>query len=337
MGDEARVRLSRVFGALCGATVAVIAAPAQAGDSSYRLQIVRADGAASCPSEATIERDVAQRLRRNPFSDDGERGVEVVLERSEGRWRARLYLRVDASDGDPARSLESDAPDCSELGRSVALAVALAIAPELPPEPPPTPAPPAPVCPEPIPPPPPEEKSTWNGALALRLGFSPNLLPHPAPGATLAVSLRGALLGVSAGAAFFPEREQRRGDADVGFGLSSGFLSGCLWARTHDPQVWSCVGARVGALHSVVYAPNPVSAGDHWWWAASSELGVRQTLFGRAFVEIGAAAIFPLVRQRFVVEGAASGAGSAASERGLVYEQGPAAIEGFLGFGVRID
>jgi hypothetical protein len=83
----------------------------------------------------------------------------------------------------------------------------------------------------------------------------------------------------------------------------------------------------VGALHSVVYSPRPSQPGDRFWWAASSELGIRQHVVDRLFVELGAAAVFPLVRHRFVVDSGATPA----------YEQGPAMVEGFAGFGLQLD
>lgn len=292
--------------------------------SKYRLQVVRAEGAASCPSGAVLEQDVTQRLGRSPFADDGERGIELVFERSETGWRAKLYLRIDATESDAARVLESDAADCSELGKSVALAIALAIAPELPPlepKPPPEPV----VCPPPPPPPPPP--STLHGAATLRGLWSPNLLPSSSPGAALSVTLRGELFGANFGGVFYPEAKLQRDAQKLGFGITAGFLSGCLWARTHEPEVWSCIGARVGAVHAVVYAPEPVHPGDRFWSAASMELGLRQTLVSRLFVEGGAAAIFPLVRHRFFVD----------ANTAPIYEQGPAVVEGFVGLGLRLD
>jgi hypothetical protein len=308
--------------------LAVLAVPrvAHALDtgSSYRLQVVRADGAGSCASASLIEQDVVQRLGRNPFSDEGERGIDVLLSRTETQWVAKLYLRIDASDTDEARSIVSDAPDCAELGKSVALAVALAIAPELPPKPEPKPEPP---CPPPVTVTPPPPKPSLHGGAAVRLLYSPNLLPTSALGTSLSVTLRGELVGANFGGIFYPESELQTAESHLGFGVSAAFASGCLWARVKDPQVWSCIGARVGALHSAVYSPVPEHPGDHFWWAASSELGVRQHLFGRAFVELGAAAVFPLLRQRFQVDASSS----------PVYEQGPAVVEGFVGMGLRLD
>jgi hypothetical protein len=337
LGAQSRVRLNRIplWFAAAAATL-VLPCVARASGSTYRLQVVRADGAGSCPSALVIERDVSQRLRRHPFSDTGERGIDVVLERGDGKWLAKLYLRIDPSDSDAVRLIESEAPDCAELGKSVALAVALAIAPELPPEPEPEPKP-EPVCPpaRAVSPPP---KTSLHGAAALRLLFSPNLLPHRSFGSALSVSLRGELVGANFGGLFYPESELQNAGAHLGFGISAAFASGCLWARTKEPQVWSCIGARVGALHSVVYAPEPNRPGDHFWWAASSELGLRQQLYGRLFFEVGAAAVFPLLRQRFEVEASSGSAGTAVPTlTRLVYEQGPAVVEGFLGLGLQLE
>jgi hypothetical protein len=152
-------------------------------------------------------------------------------------------------------------------------------------------------------------------------------LPSGSPGAALSVTLRGELFGANFGGIFYPETKLLRDAQKVGFGISAGFLSGCLWARTHDPEVWSCLGAHLGALHAVVYAPEPEHPGDHFWGAASMELGLRQTLVSRLFVEGGAAAIFPLVRDRFLVD----------ANTTPIYEQGPAVFEGFVGLGLRLD
>jgi hypothetical protein len=74
------------------------------------------------------------------------------------------------------------------------------------------------------------------------------------------------------------------------------------------------------------------------WWAASSELGLRQHFFGRAFLELGAAAVFPLARYRFDVDASSTQAGaSAPAGARTVYEQGAAAVEGFVGVGLRLD
>ncbi len=327
MGVASRVGLNRSSLVWIGALLTLAASrPARADESTYRLQVVRADGAGSCPSASIIQREVAQRLGRNPFSDAGERGIEVMLQRTETKWLAKLYLRIDAGDADSARLIESDALDCAELGKSVTLAVALAIAPELPPTPEPEPKA-EPVCPPAPPPPAPLPPNTLHGEVSLRALFSPNLLPHFSAGTSLAVTLRGDLVGASFGGFFYPESELHTRQAHLGFGVSAAFASGCLWARVRDPQVWSCIGARVGALHSVVYAPQPERPGDRFWWAASSELGLREHLFGRAFFEVGAAAVFPLLRHRFEVDASSN----------PVYEQGPAVFEGFAGLGLRLD
>ncbi len=340
MGAASRLRLIRSpLRWACGITALVFPSAAFGAGSSYRLQLVRAEGAADCPSAAQVERDVTKRLGRNPFSEQGERGIEVVVERALVKWQARLYLRVDAGEDDAVRLIESDAVSCAELGKSVALAVALAIAPDLPAQPRPAPAPRA-VEPAPCKPQPPRilpAPATLHGELSLRGMISPNLLPvatsggtateSASPGAALSITLRGKLIGAAFGGIFFPQRELSAPDAHLGFGLTAGFVSGCLWARVAEPQIWSCIGARVGALHSVVFAPEPVQPGDRFWWAASSELGLRQHLFGRMFIEGGVAAVFPLVRHRFEVDASTS----------PVYQQYPALAEGFVGIGLRLD
>jgi hypothetical protein len=325
--------------ALAGALL--VAAPAvHAEESGYRLQLVRAEGTGSCPTASALEQDVTQRLGRNPFSASAEHGIEIVLERDASKWRARLYLRIADGQEDSARVLESDAADCAELGRAVTLAVALALAPELPPSSPPAPSattpepPPSPVEVDPElvePPEAPRPPSSLHGAASLRALGSPNLLPRAAFGGALSVTVRGDLLGLHVGALFYPQQELERAGARLAFGLSAAQLAGCLWARRSDPELWSCLGAQVGALHAVVYSPQPTSPGDRVWAAASSELGLRQSLGERLFVEAGATGIFPFVRNRFAIGGEPGGTGS------VVFEQRGAIVEGFAGLGFRLD
>lgn len=319
---------ARRYSLACAGALVAAAPGARAEAAGYRLELVRAEGTGSCPSASALELDVTQRLGRNPFSASAEHGIEIVLEREGSTWRARLYLRVDDSNEDHARVLESQAPDCSELGKSVALAVALALGLELPPAPPPPPPPEEPACPPPAPPAPP--RSSLHGAASLRAVLSPHLLPSATAGASLSVTLRGDLFGIHVGGSFYPQSTLESAGARLGFGLSTASLSGCLWARQQDPQLWSCLGAQLGALHTVVYSPEPSNPGDRLWSAASSELGVRQTLVGRAFVEAGATAIFPFVRHRFAV---ASPEGTSR----VAFEQRGAIVEAFLGFGLRVD
>ncbi len=313
------------LGHAVGLLVLLAPTSAWAGGGHYRLQLVRAEGAASCASAAAVERDVTSRLGRNPFSPDGERGIEIVVERAEPLWRARLYLRLDPREPDQVRLLESDAVACDQVSKAVALSVALAITPELSPEPEPEPA--CPVCPPPPSLPPPPPPPAVHAAVSMRGLYAPELLPATSAGAALAISVRGSLFGASFGGLFFPENQLDAATARLGVGLSAAFAAGCLWARTADPQLWSCLGGRVGALHTAVYYPAPRDPGDYAWAAATTELGLRQHLFASAFVEAGVMAMFPLVRHRFQVDAGTS----------PIYEQGSALVEGFVGLGVDLD
>jgi hypothetical protein len=308
-------------------SLAAVVAPraASAAGQRYRLQLVRADGAGTCDSAAVVERDVSRRLGRDPFSDEGEWSIDIVLSRTETKWVAKLYLRIDANEADAARLIESEAADCAELSKSVALAVALAIAPDLPP--PPAPAP-EPACPPPPPAPPaPPPRPSLHGTAAARLLYSPNMLRGSSVGTALAVTLRGDLIGGSFGGIFYPERQVQSPAAHLGFGVSAAFASGCLWAKVSDPEVWSCLGGRVGVLQAVVYRPWPERPGDHAWAAGTGELGIRQRLLGRAFLEAGVALVVPLLRNRFRIDASSS----------PIFEQGPAVVEGALGLGLRLD
>ena len=72
MGAASRPRpIRNNLGYAC--SLALLLAPSDllAAKATYRLQLVRAEGAGSCPSAAQIERDVSERLRRDPFRCEG--------------------------------------------------------------------------------------------------------------------------------------------------------------------------------------------------------------------------------------------------------------------------
>jgi len=189
VGSESRTRAIRsmLFRSL---GVALLCSPSAAfggpDAAPHRLELVRAEGAAVCAPAAAVARDVVARLGRDPFAADGERAFEVVLSRSESTWQAMIYLRVDGAEDDAVRLIESDAPDCEELVKSVALAIALAIAPDAPaprppaPPPPPPPPPRVPVAAREAPAPKLPPVTPLHAGFSLRALASPNLPQPPA-------------------------------------------------------------------------------------------------------------------------------------------------------------
>ena len=59
----------------------------------------------------------------------------------------------------------------------------------------------------------------------------------------------------------------------------------------------------VGATHIVIYERQPTQPGEVLSLAASAMLGAELKLAGPFFLEVGAQALVPILRHRFVVEG----------------------------------
>jgi len=221
------------------------------------------------------------------------------------------------------RTIESHSADCRELDSAVALAVALIIDPDMGrassraafPEPsathatPPTwdepralPAPVAPApaipwathqptCPEPTP-------------LTLMVGTSlaQDLLPGLAPVFSIVTDVGfGSHLRARLGALYAPERRRREATMDFALGLTAASLGICYETRGALGPV-ACASLLGGALHAVVYSPEPARPGDRGWGAARVDagLGVRT---GRLVAELRGWALAPLVRWQFRVEG----------------------------------
>lgn len=319
--------------ALALASAAARADP-PAGD--VRLTWVRAAGADRCPSPASVERDVARRLGREPWARDAARSIEVVASRPERRWLASIFVR----DRDGAllgtRDLAADGDDCVALAASVALAVALAIDPDAV-EPPPAPAPVAPSAPPPpraaprarrVRPPAPRRPTATRargGGVALRAVAGAGLLPGIAPGVALGAEvLSVGDFRVTTGFVLFPEA--RTGDGAFGFGLAAGSLSACAaTSRRARAALVGCAGALVGAMHGVVYDLRPVGAGDRPWVALQAGARVEARVAGALYAELGADLVVPLLRHRYGVVGRPE----------VAFQQRPVGGAGHLGVGLR--
>jgi hypothetical protein len=103
--------------------------PARAAAPTAHLLYVREAGAEACPDEAALRAEVAQRLRREPFSEHALTTVTVIWSGKGRELRARIELNDASGELTGDRELTSRRPDCVELSRAVALAVSLAIDP----------------------------------------------------------------------------------------------------------------------------------------------------------------------------------------------------------------
>ncbi len=250
-------------------TLRLLLALALTAQPTQRLQFERGASAQACPDEAALRRAVAERLGKDPFTDDGQRTVRVSFDATDAGLSADVQLADPTGAVQGNRRLVSPQLDCAELAQSTALAVSIVVDPLVltrPPSPtvdagsppPPTPteptvaAPPPrrpvePVAPRPVEPPPPPPKSTEAdvfvfGALGVDLFSAPSVTLRADVDATWDGPWWRAGLGLtSTGPGVLPVM---RGDV-------------AAWKVTAGPHaclktgaVGVCASARFGVLHS---------------------------------------------------------------------------------------
>jgi len=292
--------------------VLFVGSPGASADvgQKVRLSWVRGPGAATCIDQPALEERIAARLGRAAFERDSARSVEAYVAREAHAWHADIHVR-DASTGREAtRELASESESCAALEAAVALAIALVIDPDMPASAPPLKTPillPTPVAvTRPAPQPEataPARETTPSASFALRGTLASGLLPGAAGGIEATSSLAfGGWLVPSASAVFLPEH--RTSDLRFGFGLTALGLGACARSperRTFAPGI--CANLWAGALHAVVYELTPLRPGQRAWAAASLAPSLRMSLGSRLFIEIGAEAMVPLIRDSFQVDG----------------------------------
>lgn len=268
-----------------------------------------ADG---CPD---VER--AAEVAERALSDAPAAVLRVDIERGDDGYAATLRLdgAVEAE-----RSLAD--PDCAALVDACVVIAALALGippPQLSPPPAPGPAPPPPADPalapdpDPSPAPDPAPDRAPEGSLRLALGglLETSLAPVPL-GLSLDVSLAWDALRVGLGARAWPSMEvSRAGGAE---GASLWGLAGALHAGAGGTLAAGDAGAlelsglgriELGVLHGDGYGvADPQSAG-----AATLSVGADLALVYRPLREVGvqlaAGLTVPLIRPRYLLDGAA--------------------------------
>jgi hypothetical protein len=318
----------------CGALALFAPAPARADESApvaapptYALAWVRAEGAEQCPPGRVVVTEVERRLGRPVFSVEAERSFEVEVTRFGQTYRSDVYVRDVSGHTIGHRSLQSDEPGCSALVNATALAIALVIDPEAaaqePPastgvaafEPPVVAPPPAPPAPPPLTPPPapaplsrqvsPRPEPTPVTA-SLRAQLTSGLAGATSPGFELAFTARPTeRWGFAIAGSYALSQTVTRGVGSLDLGLTrcSALLSFDA-ISTENVRLLLVAGPSLGAFHVAVRGPSPVTApGDYLF--AGLELGSRLqvTVTKGVFVELGGAALLPLLRQEFLVLG----------------------------------
>jgi hypothetical protein len=292
-----------------------------------RLVWMRADGADGCPGASALEQAVALRLGRMPFAQDAPRTIEAIVTRDGTGWTARIYVRSSERIASGTRdALRGDT--CTSIFQAVSLAIASILDPDIPsvsdPESdlstPPNPQGARP-CPSAAPP-----RLPLLEGFIVRVVGSAGLLPQIAPGVGFATTGRiGRTLRWSAGMTWFPEIAQEP-DRGLSFGWTAGHAAMC--GAVSPGARWTvalCGGGAVGAIHSVVHRLVPVRSGDQPWVGLNASGWIRFRIVSVLHVEVGAEALFPLTRQRFVIE----------SSGELIFQQSPAI--GMASFGVGVS
>lgn len=304
---------------------------AQGHEAAARMAWVRGEGAGECPDGPGLAQRLVAILGRDPFGPAPSQFIEGVVERRDGRWVARLFVRTAGDPATASREFTDESRGCEVVATSVALAMALSIDPgaalRAPDAPPPPAAPPPPSRPPTRPrrPHPPAAREV-GAAVEVRAVGLLGLLPGLTPGVALAGEpfVRGRLRLLLAGL-YAPETRTDRFGARFAFGLSAFTAAGCV-----DVAVWNggavagCAGVALGAVHSVVFDLLPYAPGDRLWAGvqASARLTVRIV---RPLVAVAGVDAWALpLRARFHLE----------RREDVVFEQGAFALTGHFGLGV---
>jgi len=274
---------------------------------------------AACPGERAFLEEVRQRTVRLREPHAGEPFRQFTVEISTAK-RARGRLRIrDADGGESQRAVEGE--NCAEVASALALMVAIAVDPTVsmrPLAPPPAPpAPPPAVVPVPrVTPPssrapiaPRAKRRAWTAALAAQGVLATGAAPGAFWGAGIATTWTAPLdrdpslrmdLAYLAGAG-----EPTAGAGRAHFSRTTAGLEGCaMRLRLGPASVFPCARVEVGALRAegedIARATREVRP----WVAVGPSVRARWTFWPRAgaFVELGAAAMVPVTRDRFFFE-----------------------------------
>ncbi len=299
----------------------------------------RLAGARDCSGGAAMARGIESILRREALvpASRADLVIEARVEKVPGRPRFRAVIEVVSPEGAVigSRTIESTTADCRRLDEPAALAIALMIDPEAMTRPVAPLAPqvpmvavvrdalfvPVPVMVEaPRPPPPPAPQVDEGPWLSLAVGPSVafGVVPGVAPGVRASVEIgppadrRGALSwgpsSIRAGIAAHGGEEAVRGpsagdEATLSVDAILPRLELCpttAWLRTRV-AISACAAVDVGVLRwTGAGFDSPVLGSTEAFVAVGPTLHGRVVLTGPLAIELGLAAMVPLIRDRFV-------------------------------------
>ncbi|WP_394829408.1 hypothetical protein [Pendulispora albinea] len=305
--------------ALAGALLAWSAARAVRADEPHEPVILSYRAPAACPKESEFLAEVRQRTTRlrEPRPGEPSRRFSVAITLSKPA-RGRLEIR-DSDGGRSRRVVEGD--NCSEVASALALMVAIAVdptvtmkplaAPEQAPAPapvmsePPAPAKvPPPVMPaRPRKPPPPPKRRVFTAALAAEGALAAGVAPGVLWGAGLTATWTAPLApepSVRFAVTYLTGASTNVEDAGAGFSRLAITLDGCaVRARFGPVSLFPCARLTAGALRAegehIARATREVRP----WVAVGPSPRARWNVHRGLFVELGAAVMIPLKRDRF--------------------------------------
>ena len=116
--------------AACATASFVAPALASAEPNTASLAYERKGDARECPDRQALRDGVAARLGYDPFRDESDRHVRVVVRSAEQtRYRARIEIASPDRPKPGVRELTSDDPSCDDLARALVFTVSIAIDP----------------------------------------------------------------------------------------------------------------------------------------------------------------------------------------------------------------
>ncbi len=242
--------------AALGAAIS-ISTPGWADEApAVSLQWIRGSGAAECPDQAKLAREVAARLGRDPFVDHSPRQIVGSIERHNGVFSLQLDEQGPDNHTVPITQTSSS-PNCDAIFAYTVVAVSMIIAPKaldtapsssIPPITQEPCAPPAPAIPAPPPviqvisPPPPVRLSLFVQGSILQ-GFLPGLTPQ------WGIETRAGGHRFEASLGLFQTSERPSADGAFAFQNYAGSLGLCVRAIDLAPvSLWGCGHAWLGAI-----------------------------------------------------------------------------------------
>ncbi len=321
-------------------------------DAFVRLIWIRGVQADSCPGQLEVERQVRWRLGRDPFVLDATRMIEARVSLADGIWHVELSVHDNTGASLGQRLLDVRADNCGQVVDAVGLAVALAIDPNIslessvPPlagsEPPsstgPTAAPPQPAAESRVLWPYSQltpiaaaqsqlnriDKTRYQYELTLRGLGAAGLIPGFAPGVAVAGAFGASGIRLTLGLSYLPETKLD----SFAFGLTTAEVGICgdiIRSRLVAGSI--CGELQVGAIHAVVYQPQPVSPGDQVFVALGLGPKMGWHAWAPFFIEGGVTAVLGLRRPQFDIH-------EDVGARKFVFQSQPVSGVGFVGVGV---